>query len=314
MKTKITELFGIKYPIISGGMVWCSSWRLAAAVSGAGGLGLIGAGSMHVDNLRHHIECCRATGLIFGVNVPIFYPQIEEVINLLIELKVPIVFTSGGSPSLYTSRLKAAGIIVAHVVSSTAFAIKAAAAGVDAIVCEGFEAGGHNGRDETTTMVLTPAVAAAVAVPIIAAGGIATGAQVAAAFALGASGVQVGTRFALCAESSASELFKTAARGAAEGATKLALRKLTPVRLLNNEFYKTVAAAEDRGAAADELAEILGSRRAKAGIFEGDLVNGELEIGQAASLVTAPESAAEVVEDIIEKFEQCRTKLANLNL
>lgn len=235
MKTEITTLFGIKYPIIGAGMVWCSSWRLAAAVSAAGGLGLIGAGSMHVDNLRHHIECCKATGLAFGVNVPIFYPQIEDVINLLIELRVPIVFTSGGSPSLYTARLKSAGIIVAHVVASTKFALKAQAAGVDAIVCEGFEAGGHNGRDETTTMVLTPAVASAVTVPVIAAGGIATGAQVLAAFALGAQGVQIGTRFALCAESSASDEFKSAARNADEGATKLALRKLSPVRLLDRK-------------------------------------------------------------------------------
>lgn len=318
MQTKITELFGIQYPIVSGGMVWCSSWRLAAAVSIAGGLGLIGAGSMHPDNLAHHIDCCRAalkgSGLPFGVNVPIFYPQIEAVIDILIEKRVPVVFTSAGSAALYTARLQKAGIKVAHVVSSTKFALKAQAAGVDAIVCEGFEAGGHNGREETTTFVLTPAVAAAITTPLIAAGGIATGGQVVAALALGADGVQIGTRFALCVESSASEEFKTLARGANEGATKLALRKLTPVRLLDNEFYRQLAAAEDRGASSEELKELLGSKRAKAGIFEGALDDGELEIGQVATLVTKSETAAQVIEDIVKKIEQCHLRLANLNL
>lgn len=296
-------------------MVWCSGWRLASAVSLNGGLGLIGAGSMHPDTLRDHIRCCRQQvgGLSFGVNVPLFYPEIESVINILIEEKVPIVFTSGGSPSVYTTRLKTAGIKVCHVVSSTKFALKAEAAGVDAVVCEGFEAGGHNGREQTTTLILTPAVAAAVSIPVIAAGGIATGDQVAAALALGADGVQIGTRFALCAESSAADAFKDMARGAEEGATILALSRLSPVRMLRNEFALRVAAAEARGASADELREIVGSRRSKHGIFEGDLTEGELEIGQAASLVTRPETAAEVIADIVENFEKCRSRLANFN-
>lgn len=296
-------------------MVWCSGWRLASAVSLNGGLGLIGAGSMHPDTLRDHIRCCRQQvgGLSFGVNVPLFYPEIESVINILIEEKVPIVFTSGGSPSVYTTRLKTAGITVCHVVSSTKFALKAEAAGVDAVVCEGFEAGGHNGREQTTTLILTPAVAAAISIPVIAAGGIATGDQVAAALALGADGVQIGTRFALCAESSAADAFKNMARGAEEGATILALSRLSPVRMLRNEFALRVAAAEARGASVDELREIVGSRRSKHGIFEGDLTEGELEIGQAASLVTRPETAAEVIADIVENFEKCRSRLANFN-
>lgn len=295
--------------------MWCSGWRLASAVSLNGGLGLIGAGSMHPDTLMEHIRCCRQAlaGLPFGVNVPLFYPEIESVINILIEEKVPIVFTSGGSPSVYTSRLKTAGITVCHVVSSTKFALKAEAAGVDAVVCEGFEAGGHNGREQTTTLILTPAVSAAVNIPVIAAGGIATGSQVVAALALGADGVQIGTRFALCAESSASDAFKDMARGAEEGATILALSKLSPVRMLRNDFAGRVIEAENRGASADELREIVGSRRSKHGIFEGDLVEGELEIGQTASLVTRTETAGEVIADIIENFEKCRSQLANFN-
>lgn len=303
MKTKITELFSVEYPIISGGMVWCSGHRLASAVSLAGGLGLIGAGSMHPEVLAEHIAKCRETlapsGKPFGVNVPIFYPEIERVIEILIRERVPIVFTSGGSPALYTARLKQAGIIVAHVVASSKFAQKAEAAGVDAVVCEGFEAGGHNGRDETTTMVLVPAVCAAVSIPVIAAGGIATGAQMLAAMALGADGVQLGTRFALCAESSAHDNFKQRCRALAEGGTMLSMKKITPVRLVKNEFYDRVAIAEAQGASVEELREILGAKRSKLGIFEGDMAQGELEIGQVASLVAPQtETAAHIVADL----------------
>ncbi|MEG0467743.1 MAG: nitronate monooxygenase [Mucinivorans sp.] len=315
MKTKITNLFGIKYPIISGGMVWCSGHKLATAVSGAGGLGLIGAGSMHPEVLMDHIIKCRTalqgTSLPFGVNVPLFYPEIERVIDLIIDQHVPIVFTSGGSPAVYTQRLKKAGIIVVHVVSSTKFALKAESAGCDAVVCEGFEAGGHNGREETTTMVLVPRVAAAVHIPVIAAGGIASGAQMLAALVLGADGVQVGTRFALCAESSAHEAFKARCRAMDEGGTMLAMRKVTPVRLVRNEFYEAIAAAEARGATGDELREILGTRRSKIGIFEGDLVQGELEIGQAASMVHNVESAAQVVADMVAEVDRLRFTHSN---
>ena len=302
MDTAITRLFGVRYPIVSGGMVWCSGWRLAAAVSKAGGLGLIGAGSMHPETLVEHIEKCRAAlgGLPFGVNVPIFYPEIERVVSILEEQRVPIVFTSGGSPALYTERLKAAGSVVVHVVASAKFAQKAEAAGVDAVVAEGFEAGGHNGRDETTTLVLVPLVRRAVRIPVLAAGGVATGEQVAAALALGADGVQVGSRFALCAESSAAEAFKDRCRALPEGDTMLALKKLGPVRLVRNAWFDRVAEAEARGASAEELKEVLGSKRSKLGIFEGDLSEGELEIGQGASLVDRAETAAEVINDLVK--------------
>lgn len=317
MKTQITELFGIEYPIISGGMVWCSGHRLAAAVSAAGGLGLIGAGSMHPEVLEEHISKCRtelaASGKPFGVNVPIFYPEIDRVIEILIEQRVPIVFTSGGSPALYTSRLKEAGIIVVHVVASAKFAQKAAAAGVDAIVCEGFEAGGHNGRDETTTMVLVPSVARAVNIPVIAAGGVATGWQMLSAMALGADGVQIGTRFALCKESSAHDNFKNLCRALPEGATMLSMKKITPVRLVKNAFYEEVALAESRGASMDELREILGAKRSKLGIFEGDTTNGELEIGQCASLVEpVAESAADVIADMMEGYKTALERVASI--
>lgn len=309
METRITKLFGIQYPIIAGGMVWCSGHRLATAVSLAGGLGLIGAGSMHPDVLEQHIARCRAdlqsSGLPFGVNVPIFYPEIDRVIDIIIANKVPIVFTSGGSPALYTKRLKDAGVTVVHVVASAKFARKAQDSGVDAVVCEGFEAGGHNGRDETTTMVLVPSVVSAVSIPVIAAGGIATGEQMLAAIALGAHGVQVGTRFALSIESSAHDNFKALCRALPEGETMLAMKKITPVRLVKNEFYARLAQAESAGATADELREILGSKRSKLGIFEGDVQQGELEIGQAASLVSSrAQSAADVVESLVSHYRQ----------
>lgn len=306
MKTSVTELFNIEYPIISGGMVWCSGWRLAAAVSQAGGLGLIGAGSMHPETLSEHIAKARTalagTGKPFGINVPLFYPEIERIIEILITEKVPIVFTSGGNPALYTTRLKAAGIIVAHVVASAKFARKAEAAGVDAIVAEGFEAGGHNGREEITTMALIPQVRQATTLPLLAAGGIATGQGMLAAMALGADGVQMGTRFALAAESSAHEAFKNRCISIGEGDTMLCLKKLSPVRLIKNEFYERVAAAEARGASAEELREILGAKRSKRGIFEGDLTEGELEIGQIASLIRAVEPVAEIMQNLIEEL------------
>lgn len=307
MKTSVTELFNIEYPIISGGMVWCSGWRLAAAVSNAGGLGLIGAGSMHPETLTEHITKARnalaGAGKPFGVNVPLFYPEIERIIDILIAEKVPIVFTSGGNPALYTSRLKAAGVTVAHVVASAKFARKAEAAGVDAIVAEGFEAGGHNGREEITTMALIPQVRQATRLPLLAAGGIATGRGMLAAMALGADGVQLGTRFALSQESSAHEAFKDLCTVLGEGDTMLCLKKLSPVRLIKNEFYQRVAEAEARGASADELREILGAKRSKRGIFEGDLAEGELEIGQIASLVREVEPVSKIMRDIVSEFQ-----------
>ncbi|MDD4058978.1 MAG: nitronate monooxygenase [Bacteroidales bacterium] len=305
MKNRVCELFEIKYPIIQGGMVWCSGWKLASAVSKAGGLGLIGAGSMHPDNLRHHIISCRealtenGVTLPFGVNVPLLYPQIEEIMEIIIEERVPIVFTSAGSPKKWTSTLKGHGVKVAHVVSSTAFAVKCQEAGVDAVVAEGFEAGGHNGREETTTFCLIPAVSSAISIPLISAGGIATKAQYNAAIALGAEGVQIGTRFALCKESSAHENFKAHCRGLKEGETKLLLKKLAPTRLANNSFSFEVVEAESRGATAEELNALLGKSRAKAGIFLGDLTEGELEIGQVASLVKMEESAEEILRELI---------------
>ncbi|MCC8062353.1 MAG: nitronate monooxygenase [Rikenellaceae bacterium] len=313
MKTPVTELFNIEYPVVSGGMVWCSGWRLAAAVSQAGGLGLIGAGSMHPETLTEHIAKARnalaGSGKPFGVNVPLFYPEIERVIDILTTEKVPIVFTSGGNPALYTSRLKDAGIMVAHVVASAKFARKAEAAGVDAVVAEGFEAGGHNGREEITTMALIPQVRQATRLPLLAAGGIATGRGMLAAMALGADGVQLGTRFALSQESSAHEAFKNRCTSLNEGDTMLCLKKLSPVRLIKNEFYQRVAEAEARGASADELREILGAKRSKQGIFEGDLAEGELEIGQIASLIREVEPVSKIMRDIVSEF---RTALAEV--
>ena len=301
MENRICKIFGIKYPIVQGGMVWCSGWKLASAVSKAGGLGLIGAGSMHPDNLRHHIVSCREAlgGLPFGVNVPLLYPQIDEIMQIIIEEKVPIVFTSAGSPKKWTSVLKGQGIVVAHVVSSSLFARKCEEAGVDVVVAEGFEAGGHNGREETTTFCLIPQVREAISIPMVAAGGVSSRASYNAAFALGAEGVQIGTRFALCLESSAHPAFKDYCRNLSEGGTKLLLRKLSPTRMAVNPFCEAVTEAENRGASAEELKELLGRSRSKRGIFEGDLQEGELEIGQIASMVRKPETAAQIIEDLV---------------
>ncbi|MBP1617262.1 MAG: Oxidoreductase, 2-nitropropane dioxygenase family protein [Bacteroidetes bacterium] len=314
MANRITSLFGINYPIISGGMVWCSGWRLASAVSNAGGLGLIGAGSMHPEVLREHIQKCKAaTDKPFGVNVPMLYPNIEEIIQIIIEEKVPVVFTSAGNPKTWTKKLQENGIKVAHVVSSSKFALKCQEAGVDAVVAEGFEAGGHNGHEETTTLTLIPQVRKAITIPLIAAGGIGTGSGMLAAFALGAEGVQIGTRFALSQESSASEEFKKLCVDLKEGDTLLSLKKIGPTRLVKNEFFKQVQEAESRGATPEELKELLGRGRAKKGIFEGDLVEGELEIGQISALIDDLPSADEIVETIIAEFNKNKSQLAELS-
>lgn len=307
---RITSLFKIEYPIIQGGMVWCSGWRLASAVSQAGGLGLLGAGSMHPEVLREHIRRCKAaTDKPFGVNIPLLYPQIEEIMQIVAEEGVKIVFTSAGNPKTWTSWLKERGITVAHVVSSSKFAAKCEAAGVDALVAEGFEAGGHNGREETTTLCLIPAVRKAISLPLIAAGGIGTGDAILAAMTLGAEGVQIGTRFALTHESSASEAFKQRCVALQEGDTKLLLKKLAPTRLVKNEFSDLVEQAEHNGATADELRELLGRGRAKKGIFEGDLVEGELEIGQVSTLCTSLQSVDDVMTELLRGFEQAASKV-----
>ena len=307
---RICELFDIQYPIIQGGMVWCSGWRLAAAVSNAGGLGLLGAGSMHPEVLREHIRKCQAaTPKPFGVNVPLMYPEIETLMQIIQEEGVKIVFTSAGNPKTWTARLQAAGIKVAHVVSSAKFAAKCEEAGVDAIVAEGFEAGGHNGREETTTLCLIPAVRKATSLPLMAAGGIATGEGLLAVMALGAEGAQIGTRFALTKESSAHDNFKQLCLNLKEGDTKLLLKKLSPTRLVKGDFTTAVEEAEARGASAEELRELLGKGRAKKGIFEGDLQNGELEIGQIASLFHEEQSVAEVMEEIVNAFRAARQQM-----
>lgn len=314
-QNRICSLFGIKYPIIQAGMVWCSGWRLASAVSNAGGLGLIGAGSMHPETLLEHIKKCKsATKNPYGVNVPLMYPQIEEIMGIIMEEKVPIVFTSAGNPKTWTSKLQEAGIIVVHVVSSSKFALKSVEAGVDAIVAEGFEAGGHNGREETTTLTLIPQVRAAVDIPLIAAGGISSGESMAAVFALGAEGVQVGTRFALTEESSASDEFKQKCITLNEGDTIVSLKKLTPVRIIKNDFYFKVKEMEDRGSSAEELQEFLGRGRSKKGIFEGDLKDGELEIGQIASCINQITSSAQVIEDMITRYNITIDRLSGLRI
>ena len=312
---RINELFGITRPIISGGMVWCSGWRLAAAVSSAGGLGLIGAGSMHPETLREHIAKCRAAlgGKPFGVNVPLMYPQIDEVMDIIVSEGVRIVFTSAGNPKTWTKHLQEHGIKVAHVIASTKFARKCDEAGVDAIVAEGFEAGGHNGKEETTTMCLIPAIRRVTDRPLIAAGGIASGAAMLAAFALGAEGVQVGTRFALTAESSAHEAFKQHCLGLGEGDTRLLLKKVSPTRLAKGHFMTQVEEAEDAGATAEQLKDLLGKGRAKRGIFEGDLEQGELEIGQAAAMIDHIETAAEVVDDMVGEYNRLLNGLDRTN-
>lgn len=307
---RICQLFGIQYPIIQGGMVWCSGWRLASAVSNAGGLGLIGAGSMHPEVLREHIRKCQvATDKPFGVNVPLMYPEIDALMNLLVEEGVKIVFTSAGNPKTWTGFLKGHGIKVAHVVSSSKFAVKCEQAGVDAIVAEGFEAGGHNGREETTTLCLIPAVRRATTLPLMAAGGIGTGSAMLATFALGAEGVQIGTRFALTEESSAHENFKQLCLNLNEGDTKLLLKKLSPTRLVKGEFTTAVEEAEARGASVEEMKELLGKGRSKKGIFEGNLQEGELEIGQVASLFRETQTVTEVMKEIIEDFRKGTEKI-----
>ena len=306
-KNPICHLFSIRYPIIQAGMIWASGWKLASAVSNAGGLGLIGAGSMYPEVLREHIQKCKAaTDQPFGVNLPLLYPDIEKHVRIIIEEKVPIVFTSAGNPKTLTGLLKQFGIKVVHVVSSSKFALKAQEAGCDAVVAEGFEAGGHNGREETTTMVLIPAVVKAVTIPVIAAGGIATGAQMAAALCLGASGVQVGSRFVATPEASSHLAFKEAVVNAGEGDTQLSLKQLTPVRLLKNKFFHEVYEAETRGASKEELNELLGRARAKKGMFEGDMEEGELEIGQVSALIKEMKPAGEIVEEL---WQECRATL-----
>ncbi len=308
---RLCELLGIQYPIISGGMVWCSGWRLASAVSEAGGLGLIGAGSMHPETLREHIQKCKAaTQKPFGVNVPMLYPELDTIIDIILEERVPVVVTSAGNPKTYTGRLKAAGCKVLHVVASSKFAIKSQEAGVDAVIAEGFEAGGHNGREETTTMCLIPEVARKVTIPVVAAGGVSQGDSMAAAMALGADGVQIGTRFALTVESSASEEFKRLCRETGEGGTMLSLKAISPTRLIKNEFYQQVAEAEARGADAEEIRALQGKGRAKRGIFEGNLVDGMLEIGQCVSLTTQEETVAEVFAELIQGYKDAVNKLA----
>jgi enoyl-[acyl-carrier protein] reductase II len=313
--SRITTLFNIQYPIIQAGMIWASGWRLASAVSNAGGLGLIGAGSMYPQVLREHIQQCKAaTEKPFGVNVPLLYPNIEEIIQIIIEEKVPIVFTSAGNPKTYTPILKSHGIKVVHVVSSSKFALKSQEAGCDAVVAEGFEAGGHNGREETTTMVLIPAVKAAITIPLIAAGGIATGKQMLAAMVLGADAVQIGSRFVCTPEASSHENFKNAVVNAAEGDTQLSMKKLVPVRLLKNDFFKIVNEAELKGADENQLKDILGRARAKRGMFEGDMVEGELEIGQVSSLISTIKPAAEIVHEIVTEYNATLQNIASTQL
>ncbi|MBQ4446374.1 MAG: nitronate monooxygenase [Prevotella sp.] len=303
--TRITELFGIQYPIIQGGMVWISGWRLAAAVSNAGGLGLLGAGSMHPEMLIEHIHKMKeATDKPWGVNVPLMYPEIDRLIQIIIDEGVKIVFTSAGSPKKYTARLHEAGIKVAHVVSSSKFAKKCEEAGVDAVVAEGFEAGGHNGREETTTLTLIPQVRKATTLPLIAAGGIGSGSAVLAARALGAEGVQIGTLFAVTQESSASDAFKERCLQVGEGDTMLCLKKISPTRMIKNELFQRIAAAEDRGADADELREILGKAASKRGIFEGDIENGEVEIGQIVSAINNVKTVDEVFADLLRDYDE----------
>ena len=305
MKNRISALFNIEYPIVQAGMIWASGWRLASAVSNAGGLGLIGSGSMYPDILKEHIQKCKlATSKPFGVNVPLLYPDIDKHIEVIIAEKVPIVFTSAGNPKTWTPVLKQEGIKVVHVVSSSKFALKAQQAGCDAVVAEGFEAGGHNGREETTTMVLIPSVCRAVHIPVLAAGGIATGRQMMAAMVLGADGVQVGSRFVASTESSSHEKFKNLVVSSNEGDTQLTLKQLTPVRMFKNHFFTLVQNAEQRCASTDELKNLLGRGRAKKGMFEGDLDEGELEIGQVSSIIDQIKPAAEIVKEIWTEFEE----------
>jgi len=310
MNNRVTELFGIEIPLIQAGMVWCSGWELASAVSNAGGLGIIGAASMYPEVLKEHVQKCKkATNKPFAVNLPLLYPSIDAHVQIIIEEKVPVVFTSAGSPKKWTPLFKEHGIKVVHVVSNVMFAQKSESAGVDAVVAEGFEAGGHNGREETTTMCLVPLIVDAVKIPVIAAGGIGSGKSMAAAFALGAEGVQIGSRFVATPESSAHLNFKNAVVDAKEGATELTLKELTPVRMMKNKFYKDIQAAYDENASPEELKELLGRARAKKGMFEGDLNEGELEIGQISSAIKEIKPAGEIVQEIIAEFHQTISKL-----
>lgn len=300
---RVTELFNIQYPLIQGGMIWCSGWELASAVSNNGGLGLIGSGSMYPEILEEHvIKCKEATSKPFGVNLPMLYPDIDKHIETIIKHKVPIVFTSAGNPKTYTKFLKDRGIIVVHVVSSLKFALKAQEAGVDAIVAEGFEAGGHNGRDETTTLVLIPNVASKIEIPLIAAGGIGTGKQMLAAMALGADGVQMGSRFVTSKESSAHNKFKESVVMAKEGDTQLTLKEITPVRLIKNDFYQQVEEAYMENKSIEEIKELLGRGRAKKGMFEGDLSEGELEIGQVSGMINQIQPAESIIQEVISEY------------
>jgi enoyl-[acyl-carrier protein] reductase II len=311
LKNRLCTLFSIEIPIVQAGMIWCSGWRLASAVSNAGGLGLIGAGSMYPEVLRHHIQQCKnvTSGSSFGVNVPLLYPEIEKLMQIIVEEDVKIIFTSAGNPSTWTRFLKDKGLTVVHVVSSVKFAQKAEKAGVDAIVAEGFEAGGHNGREETTTMVLIPMVRDSISIPLIAAGGVADGRAMLAAEVLGADGVQIGSRFAASEESSAHENFKKKITESSEGETVLTLKQLTPVRMVKNKFYEAVSAAEKRGASVEELKQLLGIRRAKNGIFEGDLEEGELEIGQVSASVKKIQPAQEIVQEIWQEYLSLKKSL-----
>lgn len=313
MQNRITKLFNIEYPIIQAGMIWASGWRLASAVSNAGGLGIIGAGSMYPEVLREHIQKCRAaTKKPFGVNVPMLYPNIQEIMDIILEMDVKIVFTSAGNPKTWTSHLKENGITVVHVVSSVKFALKAQEAGVDAIVAEGFEAGGHNGRDETTTLVLIPAVKEKIDIPLIAAGGIGTGRAMLATMVLGADGVQVGSRFVASPEASSHEMFKQQVVEAKEGDTQLTLKELAPVRLIKNKFYHDVQNAYTNGASVEQLKELLGRARAKKGMFEGDLEEGELEIGQVSALIHEIKPAAQIVTDLMQEFNKAKAQINEL--
>jgi len=313
MVNRITSLFQIQYPIIQAGMIWCSGWRLASAVSNAGGLGILGAGSMYPEVLREHIRKCKqATSKPFAVNVPLLYPNVEELMDILVKEEIKIVFTSAGNPATWTGFLKQHGITVVHVIANTRFALKAEAAGVDALVAEGFEAGGHNGREETTTLCLIPMITEAVRIPVIAAGGIGSGKAMLAAFALGAEAVQVGSAFAVAEESSAHAGFKARILAAGEGDTQLRMKKLVPVRLLKNEFADTIAQAEAEGASTTRLAELLGRARAKKGMFEGDMEQGELEIGQVSAMLKAVKPAAQILTEMWTEFLMEKERLCTL--
>ncbi len=313
MKNRITELFNIEIPLIQAGMIWCSGWELASAVSNAGGLGIIGSGSMYPEVLEEHIvKCKKATNKPFAVNLPMLYPDIDKHIQTIIKHKVPIVFTSAGNPKTWTSLLKENGITVVHVVSSLKFALKSQEAGVDAVVVEGFEAGGHNGREETTSLVLIPMVAKEIKIPLIAAGGIATGRGMLAAMALGADAVQIGSRFVASEESSAHQNFKETVVNAQEGETELTLKELTPVRLVKNEFYQKVQQAYQNKANAEDLKNLLGRGRAKKGMFMGDLVEGELEIGQVSGMINEIKPAAEIIKEIIEEFKIAQKEISQI--